>query len=194
MFWNQREQPASVERQLRVNLRQGHAPCSPTSSTACSAAISMASGVSSDRRRSSRSPHAGCCVVENNTIQNANNVGAAASSSTAATPTIARPPGPGNTPNSSRSRITVFGGTSGGQYVEVVAPQNGGLDETAAQLRHRAKSLRRHLRRAGRHAALASAVNDNVARQRVLHAGQRHSTYAILGAQLAQRGSRYSPR
>ena len=86
----------------------------------------------------------------------------------------------------------LFGGTSGGQYVEV-APQNGGLDERLRNIVIERNLFAGTTGAQGGRQLMASAVNETVRDNVFYMPGNGTSTYAILGAQLAQRGTVQPP-
>ena len=99
-------------------------------------------------------------VIENNTIENANNIGAVLKIHN------------GNTNNSTATWTGVytelfeisdnwFGGTSGAQYVEV-APQNGGLDERLRNFVIERNLFSGTTGAQGGRQLMASAVNETV--------------------------------
>ena len=105
------------ERQLRVNCGQGSSPVivdylAPSSAMSSMARASRAAAAAIETFRISACRF---CVITNNTIENANNVGAAPSRSTTATPTIAAPPGRPVYTELVEISDNVFGGTSGAQ-------------------------------------------------------------------------------
>ena len=85
-----------------------------------------------------------------------------------------------------------FGGSSGAQYVEV-APQNGGLDERLRNIVIERNLFSGTTGAQGGRQLMASAVNKTVRDNVFYMPGNGTSTYAILGAQLAQRGSAIQP-
>ena len=130
-------------------------------------------------------------VIENNTIENANNIGAVLKIHN------------GNTNNSTATWTGVytelfeisdnwFGGTSGGQYVEVAA-QNAGLDERLRNFVIERNLFSGTTGAQGGRQLMASAVNETVRDNVFYMPGNGTSTYAILGAQLAQRGTVQPP-
>jgi hypothetical protein len=130
-------------------------------------------------------------VIENNTIENANNIGAVLKIHN------------GNTNNSTATWTGVytelfeisdnwFGGSSGGQYVEA-APQNAGLDERLRNFVIERNLFSGTTGAQGGRQLMASAVNETVRDNVFYMPGNGTSTYAILGAQLAQRGSIQPP-
>ncbi len=130
-------------------------------------------------------------VIENNTIENANNIGAVLKIHN------------GNTNNSTATWTGVytelfeisdnwFGGSSGGQYVEA-APQNAGLDERLRNFVIERNLFSGTTGAQGGRQLMASAVNETVRDNVFYMPGNGTSTYAILGAQLAQRGTVQPP-
>jgi hypothetical protein len=125
------------------------------------------------------------CVIENNTIENANNIGATLKLHS------------GNTNNSSETWTGVytelmeisdnwFGGTSGAQYVET-APQNGGLDERLRNIVVERNLFSGSTGAEGGRQLMVSAVNETV-RNNVFYMPGSPAKYAILGVQVAARG------
>ena len=125
------------------------------------------------------------CVIENNTFENANNIGAVLKLHN------------GNTNESSPTWTGVytelveisdnwFGGTSGAQYVEN-APQNGGLDERLRNLVVERNLFSGSTGAQGGRQLMVSAVNETV-RNNVFYMPGNSSKYAIYGVQIAGRG------
>jgi hypothetical protein len=130
------------------------------------------------------------CVIENNTIVNANNIGATLKLHN------------GNTNNSSETWTGVytelmeisdnwFGGTSGAQYVET-APQNGGLDERLRNIVVERNLFSGSTGAEGGRQLMVSAVNETV-RNNVFYMPGSPAKYAILGVQVAARGIEQVP-
>ncbi len=125
------------------------------------------------------------CAIENNTIENANNIGATLKLHS------------GNTNNSSEKWTGVytefveisdnwFGGTSGAQYVET-APQNGGLDERLRNIVVERNLFSGSTGAEGGRQLMVSAANETV-RDNVFYMPGTPAKYAILGVQVAARG------
>ena len=130
-------------------------------------------------------------VIENNTIENANNIGAVLKIHN------------GNTNNSTATWTGVytelfeisdnwFGGTAGAQYVETAA-QNAGLDERLRNFVIERNLFSGTTGAQGGRQLMASAVNETIRDNAFYMPGAGTTTYAILGAQLAQRGSIQPP-
>ncbi len=125
------------------------------------------------------------CVVENNTFENANSIGATLKLHN------------GNTNNSSSTWTGVytelveisdnwFGGTSGAQVVEN-APQNAGDDERLRNIVFERNLLAGSTGVQGGRQLLVSAVNETV-RDNAFYMIGSSSEYPIYGAQVAARG------
>jgi hypothetical protein len=125
------------------------------------------------------------CVIENNTIENANNVGAVLKLHN------------GNTNNSLPTWTGVytelleisdnwFGGTSGANLIEN-APQNGGDDERLRNIVFERNLISGSTGAQGGRQLLVSAVNETV-RDNVFYMPGNSSQFAIYGVQVAQRG------
>jgi hypothetical protein len=125
------------------------------------------------------------CVVENNTIENANNIGAVLKIHN------------GNTNNSVSTWTGAytelieisdnwFGGSSGAQTVEN-APQNGSDDERLRNIVVERNIFSAATGAQGGKQLLVSAVNETV-RNNVFYMPGNASLYAIYGVQVAQRG------
>jgi hypothetical protein len=125
------------------------------------------------------------CVIENNTFENANNIGAVLKLHN------------GNTNGSSATWTGVytelleisdnwFGGTSGGQLVEI-APQNGGADERMRNIVFERNLISGSTGAQGGRQVLVSAVNETT-RDNVFYMPGNSSQYPIFGLQVAERG------
>ena len=125
------------------------------------------------------------CVIENNTIENANNIGAVLKIHS------------GNTYLSASAWTGVyteyleisdnwFGGTSGAQLVENT-PQNSGDDERLRNLVVERNLFSGHTSAPGGKLLLVSAVNETV-RDNVFYMPGTPSQYAYYGVQVAERG------
>jgi hypothetical protein len=131
------------------------------------------------------------CVIENNTIENANNIGATLKLHN------------GNTNGSVVTWTGVytefmeisdnwFGGTSGGQIVEI-APQNGGDDERLRNIVFERNLISGTTGGQGGRQVLISAVNET-ARDNVFYMPGTSAQYPIYAVQIAQRGIEPVPR
>jgi hypothetical protein len=125
------------------------------------------------------------CAIENNTFENANNIGAVLKLHN------------GNTYNSIATWTGVytelieisdnwFGGTSGAQYMEN-APQNGGLDERLRNIVVERNLFSGSTGAQGGRQLMVSAVNETV-RDNVFYMTGDPSKYPAYGVQVAQRG------
>ena len=126
------------------------------------------------------------CSIENNTFENANNIGAVLKLHN------------GNTYNSVATWTGVytelieisdnwFGGTAGAQYMEN-APQNGGLDERLRNIVVERNLFSGSTGAQGGRQLLVSAVNETV-RDNVFYMPGNSSQYAIYGVQVTERGA-----
>jgi hypothetical protein len=132
-----------------------------------------------------RIPACRMCVIENNTIENANNVGAALKIHNGNT-YLSSPTWTGAYTELLEISDNWFGGTSGAQLVEN-APQNSGDDERLRNIVVERNLFSGSTSAPGGKLLLVSAVNETV-RDNVFYMPGNPSHYAYFGVQVGERG------
>jgi hypothetical protein len=125
------------------------------------------------------------CVIENNTIENANNIGAVLKLHSGNT-YLSNPTWTGVYTEFIEISDNWFGGTSGAQLVEN-SPQNSGDDERLRNIVVERNLFSGSTSAPGGKLLLVSAVNETV-RDNVFYMPGNPSQYAFYGVQVAQRG------
>jgi hypothetical protein len=125
------------------------------------------------------------CVIENNTIENANNIGAVLKIHNGNT-YLSSPTWTGVYTELLEISDNLFTGTSGAQLVEN-APQNAGDDERLRNIVIERNLFSANTGAQGGKLLLVSAVNETV-RDNVFYMPGNSSQYAIYGVQVAERG------